>query len=269
LKYKFFIFIFLVILVLLFYPITFITEFSGTVRIYCSGMLRYFYFSDEQTSFSQGVGFFYKEFLYDDYAVLNTENSIFRINRCDNAVQIQKEKETAYVFVSKDYLSFTSEDTSFVCNKKWLAEEAKDINDYFREKVIFPSKMFVIYANIPRSFHISPYVIFVNSIKDMIHEFNHYTFGYYIKDGVSDTWAEILCETNTLLYLKKKYPMLYESELELKSIGFYPQEYGSKVMDFYKKFNCEEIKIFSFEKSLIDSQKKMNDKVFYSLLGSE
>jgi len=127
-------------------------------------MLRYFYFSDEQTSFSQGVGFFYKEFLYDDYAVLNTENSIFRINRCDNAVQIQKEKETAYVFVSKDYLSFTSEDTSFVCNKKWLAEEAKDINDYFREKVIFPSKMFVIYANIPRSFHISPYVIFVNSI---------------------------------------------------------------------------------------------------------
>jgi len=269
LKYKFYIFIFLVILVFLFYPITIITESSGRIKVYCTGMVRYFYFSDTQSSFSQGAGFFYKEFSYNNYAVLNAENSILRIEICHNAIQLQKEKETAYVFVSKDYLPFISEDTSFASNKKWLTDEAKDINDYFNGKVIIPSKMFVIYANIPRSFHISPYVIFVNSMKDMIHEFNHYTFGYYIKDGASDTWAEILCEINTLLYLKKKYPMLYESELELKSIGFYPQQYGSKVIEFYKHFNYDEAKIFNFESKLIDSRKRLNDTVFYSLFVSE
>lgn len=128
--------------------------------------------------------------------------------------------------------------------------------------------IYILDLNIPRSFHVNPYVFFITNKRDIGHEISHYFFGGKIKSKTNDIWHEILSESLNMLFLKVYFPMYYENELELKFIGYYEEPYGKKVLSFMSIFDYNIQELIDLKRYLINNYNKMNDKKFYNIINN-
>ncbi|BBE31948.1 hypothetical protein OSSY52_20890 [Tepiditoga spiralis] len=254
--------LFIIIFILIFFPITIIVSDKDSIKLYSTGIN--LIVLNTKDTFKSNTFFFYKKIPYFNYAIINFKNSFLRFSNEKFLIQKQSKYNSAYVYFNKKFYKYKN----FYSDKKWILSTVDSISNILKKLSIPTQNLFFVYTE-NRSFHINPNVMFVNSKKDIAHEYSHYYFGNLIEHSSKDTWHEILCETNSLLYLKRNNMEEYLNEANLKTIGYYKFPYGKNILEFIKRFNYNFDKIIDFESFLTKNFKKLNDKKFNSILKKE
>ena len=256
---KFKLVIFFILFIIVFFPITIIISDKNKIKVYSTGIN--LVVLNTKGTFNSDTYFFYKSIPYSKYAIINFKNSFIRVSNKKFLIQKQTKYDSAYVYFNKKIY----QSKNFYSDKEWILKTVNDITVILKKLSIPKQKIYFIYtAN--RSFHINPKVMFVSSKKDIAHEYSHYYFGNLIEHKAKDTWHEVLCETNALLYLKKSNFEEYLNEVNLKTVGYYNFPYGENILKFIKSFNYDYNKVLEFEKFLIGNFKKLDDRKFNSIL---
>lgn len=260
-KFNIFFLLFSFLIILFFIPLTFYTEKDGNYYIFSTGFSISSIVYDDEYKYENFI--FYKKINFDEYYLINIPNSFIRFFISGNYVTKQKNFSTATVIYKENLITYENIKT----NKEWIYGYYKSYTDFYRKYITFPQKLNFIFSQNERSFFVNPDTVFINSKKSIFHEINHYYFGNIIKrKNSSDIWPEILAEANSLYFLKNYDYNYYLNEISLKTINYYPEEYGKSVIDFLGKFDFDYDKILSFEQYIIKKYKKLDDKTFFKII---
>lgn len=259
--------IYIIIIIFVLFPINVVIEDKDSnLKIFSTGINVVFYKSDLDNNFKEKRFLFYDKINYKKYLILNYSNFSMRFTFSKNKIQDQFNKEEAYFFLKNQDDLFKDKNNYYSDTwMKYPLENAISFFDKYFKNFVFKNKYF-LFSKYYRSFHVKPNVFFINNSKDFVHEITHSILDDNIKHENNDTWFEIVSEANSLLFLKETNNIKYLNEIELKEIGFYPQEYGKSVLDFVDKFDYNAQKIFDFEKYIMNNYKKINDNEFYKIL---
>jgi len=246
-------------------PITYTIEVShGQIKIFSTGYTTILYFDEITSNFDFDRFFFYKNIAFNDIEILNIINSSIKIQQGENLIQKQKSNSSAMVFYKDANNLFNFENYHY--NKKWLEGNIKDVSTFLNNIDSMKDDQYILYLGSNRSFQILPNVYIVNSIKDIAHELSHYYFGYQVKADTDSYWHELLCEVNSMLFLRSISKYRYLNDLELKTIGFYYEPYGKKVIEFLEHFNYDQEKIFQLERYILNNYKSLDDDEFKNII---
>ncbi|MGM0639848.1 MAG: hypothetical protein ACQESN_00290 [Thermotogota bacterium] len=258
-----------IVLLFIFLPINVVIEDeNNNINIFSTGFNILFYKSNSDSDFVEKRFLFYNKISYSEYLILNYSNFSFRFTFSDNKIQDQFNKEQAYFFIDDQYKLYNTNKLYY--SDEWLkhplTNSVKFIEKYL-ENFIFEQKYF-LFSEYFRSFHVKPNIFFINNKKDFVHEITHSLIDDSTDHERVDIWPEILCEANSLLYLKETNKLKYENEIELKQLNYYMYPYGIEVLSFVKKFNFNSKEIFEFENYILKNYKKLNDEQFFNLIES-
>lgn len=258
---------FLIVLFFFLFPITYtIEENNGQIKMFSSGHTSILYFNELTSNFNFDHFFFYKKIIYTDIGILNITNSPIKIQKGENLIQKQMSNSSAMVFYRDSTNLFNFE--NYYYNTTWLEDSIKLV-DYFLNNIrSIDGNEYILYLGTNRSFQILPNVYIVNSLKDLAHELSHYFFGYQVKPDNDSYWHELLSEVNSVLFLRSISKYRYLNELELKTIGFYYEPYGKKVIEFLEYFNYDQEKIFELERYILSNYKSLNDEEFKNIISN-
>ncbi|WP_147429942.1 MULTISPECIES: hypothetical protein [unclassified Petrotoga] len=261
------IFVFILFLFFFFYPVTLVDEGDNNIRVFSTGLTQVIFYDDIQYTFKEENIFFYEEIPFEEFILLNVQNGFLLRQSGDSLVQRQSNDSSAMVyFKNKNTLYNLYNLDNFFYNEKWLEELVVESKDFLENISEIDEPMYIIYMDQSRSFQVLPSVYVVNSSKDLVHELSHYFFGYKVKASPTDTWHEILAETNSLLFLREVYPEEYLKELELKKSGFYDEPYGESVISFMEWLDFDKEKIFDIERYILNNFDRLDDKRFENLV---
>jgi hypothetical protein len=258
------IFVFVLFLFFFFYPVTFVDEEDNNIRIFSTGLTKVIFYQDIEHSFIEKSIFFYAPIPFEEFALLNVQNGFLPRQRGDSLVQRQSNDSTAMVYFKSKNTLYNYD--NFFYNKIWLEDRIVQSKDFLENISEIDEPMYILYMDQSRSFQVLPSVYVVNSVKDLVHELSHYFFGYKVKASSTDTWHEILAETNSLLFLREVYPEEYLKELELKKSGFYDEPYGESVISFMERLDFDKEKIFDIERYILNNFDRLDDKRFENLV---
>ncbi|HOB15463.1 MAG TPA: hypothetical protein PLO45_03220 [Defluviitoga sp.] len=263
-RYLLFFIFFSLIIFFLFFPITFTLEKKGQIIIFSSGYTNILLFDELSFDFNNNKFFFYYKLPYHDIQILNIINSPLRMQKGENLIQKQNRKSSAMVFYKDSHNLFKFD--NYYYNRKWLEAKVKDVSSFLHNIGPIEEKVYILHLEMYRSFQILPNVYIISSFKDLAHELSHYFFGYQVKADANSTWHELLCEVNSVLFLRSFSRYRYLKELELKTVGFYYEPYGKSVINFLEYFNYDQERIFELERFILKNYKSLDDKEFENII---
>ncbi|WGS65137.1 hypothetical protein [Marinitoga aeolica] len=212
-------------------------------------------------------GFFmYKKFNLEKNALLKF-NSIgipYFINLSNN-ILIKKAENNIFIFHEKNIHNFKVENLTFKSQIPLNIIQLTNIIKFLKNiDINIPKNLFILETQYKQSFFVPKNYIFIRpkDIKNgiFVHELSHYTFGYKIqRKNKNDIWPEIICEAIRLKYLSLYDYNLYNEILNKKTDT--PDQTYSQILKYpliLKKLNT-----FIFEMKNKYNNTSLSDQDFF------